>query len=256
MIRYSGENQFIVDGITYSTLKIEYVRDKGNNGLEDQDCICFNMSDNNCISGMIPVVVVNIDVSFFKGNVSIPDTVKFDGCEYVVVLLKPYCFSKKDLVSINMSKYISMIFTGTFEDCINMEHVNLPPYLRYIEAEAFTSCIKLDQVMITPRVSFIENDAFEKCIGLKELYILSFPESPQCKVEEHAFTDCVNLKRIGLIESSREEIKENKEPKVTGYSRTKPNVLMCEHVPFLFRLARAKCNGKDELHYKFFEVEL
>lgn len=261
MVRYTGENQFTVEGITYSTIKVEYVENNSNQSWEDQDCLCFNIKTDEKMSGLAPVAIVHIDVAHYNGRVKIADTVKYEGREYVIVLLKPYSFNAEELISITMPKYIPMIFTGTFENCINLEYVCPPPYLRYIEERAFSGCAKLENLLITPRVSYIESYAFEGCTGMTGLFILSFPDSPQCRTEEFAFTDCVNIKRVGLIESSREEakkMKENKDiqPKVTSYSSHKPGVLLCNHIPLLFQLARSKSTGKEKLHFRYFEVVL
>lgn len=256
MVRYTGINRFSVAGITYSALLVEYVEDKGSQEEEDQDCICYNIRNCDAVKNMTPVAVVEIDVAYYQGKVTIPDTVSYKGSEYVVVLLRPYSFNSEGLISINMPRYISVIEWGTFCGCINLKFVRLPPLLRYIESGAFEGCVRLDNVLILSRVSYIEKDAFLNCIGMKWLGILSIPESPKCIVEDDAFFGCLNLEKVGLLWSTIQNAKENKLPQVTNYSATKPNVVMCNAVPLLFRLGRIKNKEVDKLHYRFYEIVL
>jgi hypothetical protein len=256
MIRYTGINRFKIDGITYSALKVESVEDIGDNGEKIDDCLCCNIINNDEVSEMTPVAVVEIDVSYYDGKVVIPNTFTYEGHDCVVVLLRDFSFiNPEKLIKLYMAKYISMIFSDTFLNCVNLEFVNLPRQLRYIESSAFEGCTKLDNLLIPPLVSYIERYAFKDCTNLKYLFILSYPESPMCLVERNAFEGCTNMLRIGTLEMDPKITKTYPEGKsYKGFQAKKPGVVLCDHADLILRAARLDFKGVDKLNYNHFEI--
>ena len=149
-------------------------------------------------------------------NVVIPETVTWEGCEYSVVAIGSYAFSRcvflntikipesviaienhaftdcEKLESIVIPEGITKIKDNVFDDCSSLKSVKLPTNITAIGRSAFSGCSALDSILLPDSLEIIGSNAFDGCSSLKSITI---PE----KVESWGygtFDDCSSLKSV------------------------------------------------------------
>ena len=106
----------------------------------------------------------------YTGNVTIPETVTYDGNSYSVTKIDNNAFSKcYNLTSITIGGCTTSIGNGAFYLCTKLNSINLPNSLISIEARAFDSC-GLPSITIPNGVTSIGSGAFIDS-GLKSITI-------------------------------------------------------------------------------------
>jgi hypothetical protein len=112
----------------------------------------------------IPSSVINIgDMAFARcgglKTVSIPTSVLFIG---------GHAFADCGLISVTLPDKITVLWPGTFINCLNLRTVILPSSIEIIQG-AFTNCISLTTISLPSTLKFL-NGVFSDCIGLTTIY--------------------------------------------------------------------------------------
>ena len=120
-----------------------------------------------------------VEVTFggedYSGNVTIPETVTYEGSEY----------------------WVTAIGYGAFYDCSGLRLVTIPNSVTSIGTYAFRGCTGLTSVTIGKNVANIGDGAFDGCNGLTSVTI---PESVTT-IGRDAFSHCTGLTEVTIGKS-------------------------------------------------------
>ena len=89
---------------------------------------------------------------------------------------------------------VTSVYTGSFQNGVNITSVSLPDTLTTFKASVFRGCTRLTEITIPESVQTIGNNVFIGCTKLKEITI---PASVQ-KIGNSVFTDCKKLTTVTL----------------------------------------------------------
>lgn len=101
-------------------------------------------------------------------------------------------FSKSNVNSVVLPRYLTSIPTSAFSDCYQLKFIEFNPYLTRINSFAFLGCTRLSEVIFPNSVNFIGEAAFSGCSKLTEVVL---PNSINF-IGEKTFYECFNLKKI------------------------------------------------------------
>ena len=108
----------------------------------------------------------------YSGNVSIPQTVNYNGITYTVISLGDEAFYWcSSLTSVLIPNSIISIGEGCFNKCTNLTSVEIPNSVTSIGVNAFRSCSNLTSVEIGNSVTSIGSSSFEGCSSLASIEI-------------------------------------------------------------------------------------
>ena len=97
----------------------------------------------------------------YKGNVSIPDKVNYNGKTYDVTSIGDRAFyGCKNVTSITLPKSVTSIGKEAFSSCYNMSKINIPESVTSIGDEAFNVCVSILNLTIPSTVKTIGTGAF------------------------------------------------------------------------------------------------
>lgn len=124
-------------------------------------------------NGNEATVIQNESVKgFYKGNITLPASIIYDGKTYNVTSIGDMAFSYcPNLTSITMPNSITSIGSGAFTDCKGLISVTIPDGVTKICQITFGDCSNLISVTIPESVTSIEMLAFMSCRKLKDIYI-------------------------------------------------------------------------------------
>ncbi|MBP3725775.1 MAG: leucine-rich repeat domain-containing protein [Bacteroidaceae bacterium] len=137
-------------------------------------------------------VRANEDIS---GNLTIPESVTFNGNHYVVTAIEDNGFKENYITSVSIPKTIISIGNHAFQKCSILELVSFPTSdanLSDIGANAFSKCTGLQSIIIPENVNTIGYSAFEGCSAMSSI---SFSGAPNL-IGEYAFLNCNALKKV------------------------------------------------------------
>ena len=107
--------------------------------------------------------------NYYSGDVTIPETVSYNGTVYSVTAIGRSAFYKcEGLTSITIPNGVTTIGTYTFADCTCLTTVTIPNGVTTIGEGAFLGCESLTSVTIPESVTSISERAFSYCSGLTE----------------------------------------------------------------------------------------
>lgn len=97
----------------------------------------------------------------YKGNVSIPDKVNYNGKTYDVTSIGDRAFyGCKNVTSVTLPKSITSIGNEAFKVCHNLSRVNIPESVTNIGESAFGACVSILNLTIPSTVTTIGTSAF------------------------------------------------------------------------------------------------
>ena len=141
----ANANDFEVDGIFYN------ITDEENKTVE----VTFKGSSYNEHSNE------------YTGNVTIPETVTYNGVDYTVTgigtIAFGYCYT---LASVEIPHTVTSIGDGAFRYCTSLASVVIPQGVTTLGVEAFISCSALTAIEIPSSVTSIGECAFHTCTAL------------------------------------------------------------------------------------------
>ena len=116
------------------------------------------------------------DVSY-KGAVSIPSTVSFNGRTLEVTAIEGAFHTCHELKSVQIPNSIKTIGTQAFKYCTGLVSIELPNSITEIGHQAFQECCSLKEIRIPNSVIFIGDYAFGGCPKLETLIFEDGTES-------------------------------------------------------------------------------
>lgn len=128
---------------------------------------------------------------------TIPATRVIDGKEVPVTGLGDVLFStakRATIKKVTMPDTVTVIGSGAFEGCTNLESITLSKKLKEIQARAFYGCTSLKNIVLPDSMQKIGMSAFEGCSSLSNVILgngLSY-------IDVWAFNSCPFLKTITI----------------------------------------------------------
>lgn len=136
--------------------------------------------------------------SYYKGDVVIPNTVKYQEKTYNVTSIGQRAFRGcYGLTSITIPNSITTIESYAFDNCYNLSTLTIPNSVATIGSDAFAYCKSLTSVVIPNSVTTIEKDVFTYC---ESLTTVTIPEGVT-RIGDRAFRYCYSLETINIPES-------------------------------------------------------
>ena len=142
-----------------------------------------NSSDNNIIEGIIinnlcyDLDTTTKEAKFrnnpqerYSGEIIIPESIHYDGNDYIITSIKSNTFSNNwDVTSVTIPRTVKKIESSAF-----FSIVTLPNTVKTIERSAFASCYGLKTVVLGAGVSQIGYYAFQNCNKLVDFYCYAY----------------------------------------------------------------------------------
>lgn len=157
--------------------------------------------------------------AMYTGDITIPETIEYNGRTLTVTGLETGAFSESEITSIEFPNSLSNIGVETFENCKTLKNVKLPSELEKIGGRVFYGCVSLEEINLPSCLISIGSEVFSDCINLQGINLPSsltyigsgaFQRSgiskiiiPDgiVKIPEKCFLDCKNLEEILLPNS-------------------------------------------------------
>ena len=131
----------------------------------------------------------------YSGDVTIPETVTYDGVQYRVTAITANAFfSCGDLTSVSIPSCITEIGISAFQGCYNLTEVSLPENITSIANSTFYECSRLVSVVIPDGVTSIGEYAFWNC---QNLLSIDLPDAVTT-IGRNAFRGCTSLSTITI----------------------------------------------------------
>lgn len=128
-----------------------------------------------------------------EGEITIPETIMFNGVFYRVTSIEDRAFSGCSLLtSVTIPDSIKSIGMYVFQLCSSLTSITIPNGVKSIERGAFSECSSLTTIVIPDSVTSIGENAFVECESLKAITI------PDCvtSIGDWAFGGCKSLTSI------------------------------------------------------------
>lgn len=156
---------------------------------------------------VIPDGVTTIGTSAFEGCALLGDGFIAIGANTSTELVIPdsvtyigeSAFEGCSMDSVVLSKNLTRIETGVFNECQYLSRVTMPDSITYIGHNAFYNSA-LETVSLPKELTYIGIDAFGNCTGLTELTIPDKVTS----LGDGAFANCTSLKKVTLGKGLKE----------------------------------------------------
>ena len=161
-----------------------------------------------------------IPTDSYTGDIIIPETIHYQGKEYIVTGIDHHAFYKcESLVSVLLPQTVKEIGDHAFNGCLKLKTINIPNGVTCIRNCTFESCSSLLSLSLPHSVIDIQDGAFFGCHNLetidmpgvisinnlafsncKNLSILSLPNCLE-NISSNAFGNCENLKSVTIPSS-------------------------------------------------------
>ncbi len=131
----------------------------------------------------------------YSGEVTIPESVTFDGMTYTVTSIEDFaCMGCYGLTGITIPNTVTHIGTWTFAYCSGLTDVSIPNSITNINSGAFAYCSGLTSMTIPNSVISIEDQTFENCRSLTSVSIGNSVTS----IGHMAFWGCNSLTSVTI----------------------------------------------------------
>ena len=118
-----------------------------------------------------------------EGDLIIPETVEYEGINYIIVKIGRSAFSGcREITSVVLPNTIRKIEAFSFDDCSGItSEIIIPDQCTSIGGYAFYGCSAMSSLTIGASVDTIQFNAFEDCTGLQSIYC----NTPTPPLSEH-----------------------------------------------------------------------
>ena len=129
----------------------------------------------------------------YKGTVTIPSTVTYDGTTYGVTSIGDFAFYYcSSLTDITLPEGVTSIGYCAFADCSSLTAITIPDGVTSIENYTFVNCSSLTTITLPEGVTSIGEGAFSGCSSLISITNLEKVR----EIGDYAFYDCSSLTSI------------------------------------------------------------
>ncbi|MBP5771184.1 MAG: leucine-rich repeat protein [Bacteroidaceae bacterium] len=136
--------------------------------------------------------------SYYKGDVTIPASVTYEGITYAVTGISTRAFYDcKELTSITLPSGLVNIGIGAFSGCTKLISVQIPSTVTSIDDNAFSSCRGLTTVTLSGHLTSIGDYAFMGCSHLTSIVI----PGRVTRIGSWAFSACESLASVEIPSS-------------------------------------------------------
>lgn len=132
----------------------------------------------------------------YRGEIVIPETVKYDGSVFIVTKIGDYAFFCTDITSVIIPKSVISIGESSFQACNKLKKVTIPESVVSIGQYAFTGCTSIVSIELPNSVKDIGEFAFKYCDNLLSITIPSSMDS----LKEGVFHGCISLNSLIIKE--------------------------------------------------------
>ena len=130
----------------------------------------------------------------YSGDITLPETVKYESSVYTVTAIGDYAFFSCDyLTSIDIPNSVIIIGESAFQYCLFLSSVNLGNSVTSIGMQAFSNC-SFTSITLPDSLISIGTSAFFSCSKLTSITI---PESVTT-IDVRAFVSCYSLTEINV----------------------------------------------------------
>ena len=113
------------------------------------------------------VNVAKADEAVLQGELTIPETVNYEGKDYTVTTIAAYGFQETDITSLNLPNSISKIGKYAFYNCQELKNADIPESLTKIENWIFIECSNLERLTISKNVKEVGYGFVSACHQLR-----------------------------------------------------------------------------------------
>ena len=128
-----------------------------------------------------------------SGDIVIPESISYDGNNYVVIRVTNGAFQNTDITSIILPNSITSLGNNCFEKCNNLISVKLPDNITSLGDNTFSSCSKLSSIKLPDTLTSLG----EFCLAFCNITKLTLPNSITT-IGQDCFYSCSNLETVTL----------------------------------------------------------
>ena len=106
------------------------------------------------------------ELAYYNGSateVSISESVTYEGVVYSVTSLGGGCFRGSSLTSINIPSSVTSLGYSCFEECSSLTSINIPSSVTSLGKYCFGSCSSLTSINIPSSVTSLGKNCFDRC---------------------------------------------------------------------------------------------
>ena len=137
------------------------------------------------------------NLNLYSGQMTIPESISYDGDSFSVTSIGESAFSSSGLTSVTIPNSVTSIGDYAFEGSNDLTSVDIPNSVITIGGSAFDRCRRLTSVTIGNSVTSIGTWAFSYCVSLISVTIPNSVTS----IGNHAFFCCESLTSITIPNS-------------------------------------------------------
>lgn len=136
--------------------------------------------------------------TYYSGDISIPQTITFNGGVYTVTAVGDEAFDGAyNVTSVNLPNTIKSIGWRAFYGCTSLKSFIMPNSVEKMDVHVFPWCTSLQSVTLSNSLKSIESNTFAYCENLETVIIPNSITS----IGDRAFANCYSLKEIEIPNS-------------------------------------------------------